>query len=378
MAKKVSSRPSVRKAVNLPRHGIFLAREAKLAEIPWMHPKTPDTRPEGPIDDTFFFKCFLCDTPLSNVRDTSNEDTHEHVFAQWMQDYFGIADVPTSASDPNSITYDDLRIPACARCNNAYLSAFEDRIGKALKSGFDDLAKLRKCDVFLWCAKIYYALVHNMVVPRDWATRKPLEPQLPKEFLSDLVFLRVLLQGFRRRVLILGSVVAPYSVLLFRLHSGHDPGYFFRVMPTTRFPGIALQLGSIGIVVVCDDYGECELAYDAVFARSLAQKTLVPIQFWELAGRLLYRASTVPVATSWSVVLGEADMTLWLTAQPEQYSPMDPAEEASWISQFTKEPPEQFWNAERQTGVSYLIKPDWTFNELEFFDTSPPRGSASR
>lgn len=317
----------------------------------------------------FLFNCFLCDEPLSQTRGTSNQDTHEHVFPQWLQEYFDIRNHRTVARDPDSRTYDEVRIPACARCNNTYLSQFETRIKKALLGGFDRFAHLRKSDIFLWCGKIYYGLIHDSVLPRDPYTKTPLDPVLSEEFLKDIAFLKLLLLGMRKRVIVLGDL-APYSVLLFRICSGRDPGYYFKVRYAMPFPGIALQLGSIGIIVVGDDYGETELSFSQIYSKGLAGKTLHPVQFWELVGRLFYRSYRLPVNTSYSVAIGSQDVTLWLAPQPGEVRDFRPDEEAYWIGEFTGEPREVFWGAD-QKARTLLIKPDGTFNELEFHDESP-------
>jgi hypothetical protein len=187
--KNVQDRSAVRRVVNLPRYGIFLPGEAHSSEIHWQTPKDVDPRPLGEVDQDFRFRCFLCNVPLSNVRDTSNKDTDEHVFAQWIQRYFDLTNQPISASDPNSITYDQLRIPACATCNNTHMSRLEDRIKKSLEGGFEKFSKLRECDIFLWCAKIYYGVIHNMALPRHWSSKTPLEPILDEKLLRDQDFL---------------------------------------------------------------------------------------------------------------------------------------------------------------------------------------------
>ena len=363
------SQPRERTHVNLPRRGIFLAADLNASEIPWQRPREADRRPPALVGEDFLFNCFLCDEPLSEIRNTSNEDTHEHVFPQWLQDYFDIRNHRTVAQDPDSRTYDEFKIPACARCNNTYLSQFETRMKNALLGGFDRFKQLRKSDIFLWCGKIYYGLIHGDVLPRDPYTRTPLDPVLPEDLLKDIEFLKLLLQGIRKRVIILESPYEPYSVLLFRLCSGRDPGYYFRVRQATPLPGIGLQLGSIGIIVIGDDYGESELWFSEIFGNNLAGKTLHPVQFWELVGRVLYRSYKCPVATSYSLVSGPQDMTLWLAPRPDEVLEFKPEEEASWISEFTKEPGEVFLGPDKKART-LLIKPDGTFNDLEFHDES--------
>lgn len=328
-----------------------------------------------PVQQPFSFQCFLCDEPLIRADGASNQDTDEHVFPQWLQNYFDIKSHPISLRDPEGITFDEFRIPACARCNNAYLSQFENRIKNALLGGFDTFSKLRKSDIFLWCAKIYYGMILKDVKPSDLRTKKPFEPKLDIEYLERLRFAKVLLQGFRKRVTIAGPLF-PFSMLLFRLRCGRDPGSYFNVRCATQFVGMGLQLGSVGIIMVADDYGETERTFARGFG-DLAQETLHPHQFWEIAGRALYRSFAHPVATSSSAIDFPQDMTLWLMPRREPGLPYDPREEAYWIRQFTAAPEgESFLDPKGERTLTLLRGPDGKFAEIEFIDESPPDATA--
>lgn len=359
--------------MNLPRRGIFLLSEAGPAGMPTQLPKGPDTRKPVPVEEPSF-RCFLCDEPLTRADGASNQDTDEHVFPQWLQCYFAIGSHPISLRDPEGLTYDEFRIPACARRNNAYLSQFENRIKSALEGGFDTFGKLRKSDIFLWCGKIYYGIVHRAVEPRD-LRKRPLTPLLDHDYLEHFSFAKLLLQGFRKRVTIVGPLF-PFSILLFRLRCGRDRGYYFNVRYTTQFVGMGLQLGSVGIIMVGDDYGETE----RFFARSfgdLAEETLHPQQFWEIVGRALYYSFTHPVATSSSMIESPQDMTLWLMPRHEPGLPYDPHAEAYWIRQFTAAPEgESYLDRKCEHTLTVLTGPDEKFNEIEFIDESPPEGTA--
>jgi hypothetical protein len=356
--------------ISLPRRGIFLAKEARGAEICFRRPEQADKRPAAEVEASFRFDCFLCEAPLSQVAGASNQDTHEHVFPQWLQEYFDIRHHRTVHAEANSRTYDEFKIPACATCNNTYLSQFETRIKNALLGGFDRFVMLRKSDIFLWCGKIYYGAVHADVLPRDPRTREPLKPVLSKEALEDIAFLKLLLQGFRKRVMIMEPDSFPFSVIFLRLHSGRDKGFYFKVKTAVNFPGIALQLGLVGIIVVCDDYGETELEFERTYKKPLSGKILHPIQFWELAGRLFYKSSRCPLATRSFSADGPENLPLWLAPRPER--PFEPRgeDEAYWISKLTGEPMECFWNTRTGKGMTSLMKPDGNFNELEFVDIS--------
>jgi hypothetical protein len=107
------------------------------------------------------------------------------------------------------------------------------------------------------------------------------------------------LQGFRKRVIVSGPQEI-FSLLSFPLHAGRDPARYFRPALQLRFPCIALQLGSVGLMCMLDDFGTTENAYKEFFEPALRGKMLHPIQFWELVGRLSYLSWIMPFQCSYT------------------------------------------------------------------------------
>jgi hypothetical protein len=357
--------------LNLPRCGIFQAGEIKTAEIPW---QTGATGPHPGSEDKLNLSgsaCFLCGVPLAPKHGAKNEDTGEDVFAQWMQRRFDLAHLPVTLSDDSIRMYSEVLIPCCAECNGTYLSRAEDRIKNALtEGGFSRLTKLRKADIFLWCAKIYYALVHLEVKPRHPKTKAPLAPTLPAYRLEDLRFLLRLLQGLRKRVFIFGPAEPPFSVLLFRLHTGRDRGAYFHIRLCTVIPAIALELGGVGIICTFDDFSQIEAWYKQEYTQALSSKTLHPDQFWELAGRAFYHSYVTPLAISMACVEGAKDVHLDLLVRPDRGPKFNPEEEAQWIQQVTKAPKGFFWNAQTGEQRTVLKTLENKFHEIPFADIS--------
>lgn len=193
-----------RQVVNLPRCGIFQAVETGLKEIPWStQPPHPELDAEE-LAQRVAFNCFLCGRRLTKKRGSKQQDTGEDVFPKWMQADFDLAELKVPLNDGSQRKYSEILIPSCARCNNEFLSRFEERIARALRGGFERFSHLRKADIFLWCAKIYYGIVHLEVNPRDVRTKEALQPISSPSLLEDVRFLLRLLQGFRKRVMLFG------------------------------------------------------------------------------------------------------------------------------------------------------------------------------
>lgn len=358
-----------RRRPRLPARGLFLAHELAAYEPPASAADAASPDRLTPAD--FAFTCFLCDRPLTDQAGSELQDTGEHVIPQWMQRHFGLPSVHTTFGDPASRVYDDAQVPACWECNTLYLSRGEDRLAQAFRKGFPGVSARPRRDLFLWCAKVYYGLIHLDTVSRDPTTHELGVPTLSTDLLRDLAFVRLLLQAFRKRVVVVGPDRLPFSLLVFPLLCGRDLGCYFRIKQATLFPGMALQLGPVGVIAVLDDFGETEDWYAAALQPALDTRTLHPVQFWELAGRLLYQSLIHPCATAFAAIDSAEELTLMLTPRAEAARPDDPAEESVWLSQLSGGPRDAFWDPVKRVRRSLLLRPDGSFNSLPFDDVSP-------
>jgi hypothetical protein len=363
-----------------PRTGIFHLSDFGPAGAEWQ--EGPPSVPDDPNEllHRVAFDCFLCGAPLNRIRDHARQDTNEDVFPRWLQRRYDLADLEIALSDGRKKKYSEVLIPACRQCNNVYMSGIEDRISRAVERGFQSFKDLPKYVVFLWCAKLYYGVVHLEVRPRD-ARRKVREtPSVPPHFLEDLAWVLRLLQGFRKRVLTSGHPALPFSVLRFPLQVGKDESYYFQIRHTTRFPGIAVQMGKVGVISVFDDFGLIEKGYTHNFGVAVDGHALHPVQFWEFAGRLLYVASLYPYHTQFMLVEGDRDMSIEYAPFPERERKYSERTAGTWARQMAlpwtrilvgsgKGMP--FYNPKTRRPITTLIKPDRSFNEMPIGDEFP-------
>jgi hypothetical protein len=268
-------------AIRLPSRGIFLMADVK-DSVEWQ----PAIPANLVLAKRIAFNCFLCDVELTTGVAAENRATDEDVFPEWLQRRFDLSDKYVPLKNGNRCKYSELLIPACQKCNNEYMSRIEERVARALDGDFKRFLQLRKEDLYIWCAKIYYGLIYHETKLCDWRTADAsFSPSLPNAILRELSFLLDLLQGFRKRVLVSGPRKL-FSLLSFPLHADGDPADTFHPAIQVQFPCIALRLGSVGVLCVLDDFGTTENAYAQIFEPALRGKTLDPIQFWELVGRL--------------------------------------------------------------------------------------------
>ena len=360
--------------------GIFHLHDLGQPEVEWQQgaPSVPEE--DDALLQRVAFECFICGVPLNRGRDHPQQDTNEDVFPRWLQRRYGLADLPISLGDRRTKKYSEILIPACRQCNNVYMSGIEDRVSQAVKRGFDSFKSLPKYVIFLWCAKIYYGFMHLEVQPRDGSTKLPEIPSLPPDFLKDCAWLLHLLQGFRKRVLVSGDRSLPFSVIRVPLQIGKDESFYFQSRHPTILPGIAVQMGRAGVISVFDDFGLMEERYAHRFAKVLDGKALHPIQFWELAGRLLYMASLHSFHTYFTLVEGDLDMWLEYAPFPEPPGKHSEKTEASWARVFaapwtrlmTNDPKgAPFWDAKTRKPTTTLMKRGRSFNEMRVGDDFP-------
>ena len=359
--KRKRSRKAPDEATKLPRRGIFMMHEVP-GNVAWQVPRPLTTD----LVKRIAFNCFLCDVELSTAPDAPNGATDEDVFARWLQRRFNVAGQHFPLNDGTERLYSDLLVPACRQCNNVYMSSIEDRIARAITGDFARFAQLRREDLYLWCAKIYYGLIYHQTKLSDWrAGSVPFNPQLPQDRLHELDFLLRVLQGFRKRVMV-GGPKKFFSLLTFPLSGSTQD---FKPALTKEFPCIALQLGSVGVICVLDDFGTTENVYDEFYATALNGKVLDPMQFWELVARLSYLSWIMPFRFTYSCFEGQHDMMLEYSPESLGECAYDERIQAQWIADLTGSPIDMIYV--NGSARSLLLRPDRSFNELTSEDDSP-------
>jgi hypothetical protein len=84
--------------------------------------------------------CFICGKPATTV---------EHVIPKWLQRKFNLWDQKITISNLTEITYKQLIVPACKKCNNEVYGTLEDKINNNTAD---------EKDVWRWANKIHFGL----------------------------------------------------------------------------------------------------------------------------------------------------------------------------------------------------------------------------
>lgn len=85
-------------------------------------------------------KCFICGDTATTV---------EHVIPKWLQRKFNLWDQKIVIPNQTTLTYKQIVVPACRRCNNEVYGALEDRV----KNNVAD-----EKDIWRWANKIHFGL----------------------------------------------------------------------------------------------------------------------------------------------------------------------------------------------------------------------------
>lgn len=85
-------------------------------------------------------KCFICGNPASSV---------EHVIPKWLQRKFNLWDQKIEIPNLTTMSYRQLVVPACKRCNSEIYGKLEERVSKN---------KASDKDIWRWANKIHFGL----------------------------------------------------------------------------------------------------------------------------------------------------------------------------------------------------------------------------
>ena len=84
--------------------------------------------------------CFICGKPATSV---------EHIIPKWLQRKFNLWDQKIEVPNLTTVTYKQLVVPACKRCNNEIYGKLEERMSKN---------EADEKDIWRWANKIHFGL----------------------------------------------------------------------------------------------------------------------------------------------------------------------------------------------------------------------------
>ena len=288
-------------------------------------PFDADAHPVPPRDPAAFFRetealCFICKTELyrSTTANAGNY-TKEDVFPVWLTSHFGIADDIIDYPDGTFKKYKQVLTPCCLSCNGGWMKAVEDRVAPAGTSPdqYAAFTQLSRSDIALWTIKLMYGLLYSRIEPWSFNSHKPKPKEISERVLDHMPLSLMLLDGFRKRVIISGTPF-PSSIILIRIKPGATGPLAFDYQDSIEHPNaIAMRMGTVGLITVFEDFEATQNYYANNLAPVVGNNALHPDQFMEVAARLFDAASSAYCDVTYSGVEGPRDVLLRL-------SPYDP------------------------------------------------------
>lgn len=230
-------------------------------------------------------RCFYCGSLLRGNR------TREHVFPQWLQRRFGLADQRLTLLNGSLIPYRQLTVPCCPTCNNVHLSKLERRVQKLLFETKIADARRDLRDIYLWASKILLGIIYaERMLPLNRRYPKG-RPILPREMRDVFNMTHFLIQSLRFPIVFTAEneEMIPGSVFLFDLKSPKDPQQQFDFKDNVFTLGVMLRLGSRGVLTLSDG-AAVEISIGDLLRRD-GKRKLHPIQFYELSAKAFYKAT---------------------------------------------------------------------------------------
>jgi hypothetical protein len=230
-------------------------------------------------------RCFYCGRLLRGNR------TREHVFPRWLQERFGLANQHLTLVNGTLIPYRQLTVPCCQTCNNVHLSKLEKRVQTLLFDSSIAAARRDLKDIYIWANKILLGILYaERLLPlnRRYPRGRPI---LPHNWRDAFNMTHFLIQSLRFPIKFMaeGEERIPGSVFLFDLKSPKDPKLQFDFKDNIPTMGVSIRLGTRGIVTLSDG-GAIDLSIGDLLRRD-GKRKLHPIQFYELAAKVFYKAT---------------------------------------------------------------------------------------
>jgi len=231
-------------------------------------------------------RCFLCGIAL----DQSNA-TEEHVFPKWLLNKYDLWDGALSLLNGSVIRYRQIRIPCCRTCNGVHLSALEGRLERAVNDGYKAFRLLPRGVLFQWVLKIFFEILYlEMRLAAD--VRNPSGGTiLTAQFLEDYRLEHALLNSVRLPVRVAKPL--PWSIFVLPAQVSSKDQRNFDFVDNLHGQVIAVRMSEVAVFAVLLDNQTQEGMFRRWFARVADRVRLHPIQFREIAAKVVYKRQTM-------------------------------------------------------------------------------------
>ena len=216
--------------------------------------------------------CFLCGIYL-------NKPTKEHIFPKWLMHKFNLWDETLTLKNDKPIQYSKLTIPCCLECNRENLSKLENEIKFAVEGGYSSIKSVDEVKIFLWLAKIFYALRFKEAFLKQDISTPDSSKIVSKKSLDAMYALNTMLKGVKYGIRFITPDI-PFSILVINLHTQPTDKFFF--IDDDSSHTIYLRLDNIAIIGCLQDFGIISQTYGKNYLDIVSGRKLSLIQADEL------------------------------------------------------------------------------------------------
>ena len=231
-------------------------------------------------------RCFLCGTKLA-----PRTRTTEHVFPKWLLNRYRLWDQRMNLLNGSSLSYRQIRVPSCKRCNGVFLGSLERRVEAAVRGGYHEFNRLPRPVVFQWLMKVFFQILYlEMRLATDVADPDG-DTILTPEFVEQFKLEHLLLQLLCFPVKV--AKPPPWSIFVVQTQVSSHIERNFDFLDNVANQVVAFRMGDIGVIAVLMDGNEQQQMMSAYFAKLRRTLRLHPIQFRELASCVIYKRHTM-------------------------------------------------------------------------------------
>lgn len=323
--------------------------------------------------------------PLCGIRLSQDNRSDEHIFAEWLQERFGLGNLKLNIPNYLDKFYRTVRIDICRRCNNEIFSRIEGQVRNALfesTTRAEFLQHVSDVTVVRWLCKI---LLLNSVKSnwnsdyrqlKEGRTASILPDDTVKGLSSVRLFLRALIEDKHFQCLFPISGT-PYlaqrafaSTYYLEVDQRDNARYgAFDFLDLPMIPAAYVRLGHICIIMILD--GGLHNKYRGHLVFPFYDHKLHPLQTLELFGRVIYDTLLLgeefgPVEYFYKDVSRIYFMKFAVPFEPFPYRVEEYSEEhlSQVVSRLTMENPEELFDRSLGQMRTKLYGPDgeiWTY-----------------
>jgi hypothetical protein len=184
-------------------------------------------------------RCFLCGNECEIK-------TAEHIFPKWLQHRYDLWNQNLTVTNGTTISYRNLTVPCCEKCNNEDLSRMEESFQQLLNASFENLDIKEEQIIFQWTAKILYATRYkelSLLVDRK---NPDLGSILTPSELEGYSVLHLFLQSIRFKTTFHSP--KPWSLFIFKCQG--DKFFFHNNIEGLCF---SMKFGNVAITIIYED-----------------------------------------------------------------------------------------------------------------------------